>query len=221
MTAHSAPGRIQARSAVTRDRIERAALTAFSKAGFDAATTREIARLAGVKQQLITYHYGSKLDLWKASVDLEFGKFEDRLRSRMAGLEGVDPPTRLRLLLREFILFSAEHPEIARFMMHESALPGVRFTWLYERHTKHLLQQLREGFELAQERGLAAEGDPDHLVYVLIGGVSIFSHTAEVELFTEGRSWEPESLANYVETLLRLLLPGVPPPEEGGLPPVP
>jgi TetR/AcrR family transcriptional regulator len=213
MSPQAASAQPQARTAKTRDRIERAALEAFSEMGFDAASTREIAKRAGVKQQLISYHYGSKLGLWKASVDREFGDFGERIESRLAGLEGVDPATQLRLLLREFILYSAEHPEIARFMMHESGRPGPRFTWLYERHTKFLIERLIEGFELAQERGLAAQGDPTHLVYVLIGGVSIFSHNAEVELLTQGRSREPAALGDYVETLLRLVLPGVPPPE--------
>ena len=116
-------------------------------------------------------------------------------------------------MLREFILYSAEHPEIARFMMHESGTPGPRFTWLYERHTKRLLELLIEGFEFAQSRGIAAQGEPAHLVFVLIGGVAIFSHNAEVDLLTDGKSREPDALGNYVETLLRLILPGVPAPE--------
>ena len=213
MAAQTASNQPQARTAVTRDRIEEAALAAFSEVGFEAASTRAIANRAGVKQQLITYHYGSKLDLWKASVDRGFGFFNQRLRSRIAGLEGVEPAPRLRLLLREFILYSAEHPEIARFMMHESGTPGPRFTWLYERHTKRLLELLIEGFEFAQSRGIAAQGEPAHLVFVLVGGVAIFSHNAEVDLLTDGKSREPDALGNYVETLLRLILPGVPAPE--------
>ena len=213
MTAQSASSQPQARTAITRDRIERAALAAFAESGFDATSTREIAKRAGVKQQLLTYHYGSKLDLWKASVDRGFGEFTERFVARDAGLAGVEPAARLFLMLREFILFSAEHPEIAQFMMHESGKTGPRFTWLYERHSKRLLDQLLIGFKDAQARGLAAAGEPEHLVYLLIGGVAIFSHGAEVELLSEGRSRDPESLGNYVETLLRLLLPGVPSPE--------
>jgi AcrR family transcriptional regulator len=193
---------------VTKDRIERAALSAFSTAGFDATSTREIAKQAGVKQPLITYHYGSKLGLWKAAVDRVFADFDARIRGRTEGLEGVDEATRLRLLLREFILFSAEHPEIARFMMHEGACPGPRLRWLYERHTGRFMEQLLERIEWAQEQGLATEGDPAHLMYVLIGSVGMFAHPAEAELITHGRSREPESLERYVELVLRLLLPG-------------
>lgn len=189
-------------------------MSAFSQVGFDAASTREIADRAGVKQQLLAYHYGSKLDLWKATVDRGFRAFEKRLRERQAGLDGVDEPTRIRLLLREFMLFSAEHPEIARFMMHESASPGPRFTWLYNRHTRSFMELLLERIAWAQAKGLAAPGEPAHVLYVLLGAVGMFSHTAEAELVTGGRSREPESLDRYIEFVLGLLLPGVPTPSD-------
>jgi TetR/AcrR family transcriptional regulator len=200
--------RVQARTTRTRDRIERAAMAAFSEVGFDAATTRAIAEQAGVKQQLITYHYGSKLDLWKAAVDRVFGEFARRIALRLEGLEGVDEATQLRLLLREFILFSAEHPEIARFMMHEGARAGPRLSWLYQRHTGPFVATMLDRIEWAQRNGLAGEGDPAHLLYILLGSVAMFAHPAEAELVTQGRSREPESLEAYVDLVLRLLLPG-------------
>ena len=214
MTAQPRQAHSQARTAATRDRIERAAMALFSEVGFAAASTREIARLAGAKQQLITYHYGSKLALWKAAVDRVFGEVRQRVVTRMAGLAGVDEATRTRLLLREVILFSAEHPEIARFMMHESARPGPRLTWLYERHSRYMFETLTERIAWAQQNGLAPEGDPTHLVYVLLGTVGMFAHPAEAVLVTHGRSQEPEALERYVELVLRLVLPGVPPPQE-------
>ena len=214
MGSHSPQSRPQARTTATRDRIERAALAAFSEIGFDAASTREIAGRAGVKPQLITYHYGTKLDLWKATVDRAFGEFGERMGSRLKGLEGVDRATRVRLLLREFMLFSAETPEVARFMMHEGTHSSPRLTWLYERHIRTFTELMLERIEWAQQKGLAPEGDPAHLLYVLLGAVGMFTHRAEAELVTGGRSREPESLDGYVELVLRLVLPGVPAPDE-------
>ena len=210
MSSGAATSRPQARTVVTRERIEGAALSAFADLGFDAASTREIAKRAGVKQQQITYHYGSKLGLWTAAVDGLFALFAERLEARMNGLEGVDEATRTRLLLREFMLFSAEHPEISRFMMHESARPGPRLTWIYERHSGAFFRNVLERIGRAQREGLAPPGEPSDLLYVLLGAVGMFAHPAEAELVTEGRSREPESLERYVDLVLRLLLPGVP-----------
>jgi AcrR family transcriptional regulator len=61
-----------ARSQVTRARIVEAAVEAFSSHGFEGATTRQIAALAGENQGLITYHFANKETLWKAAVDSLF-----------------------------------------------------------------------------------------------------------------------------------------------------
>ncbi len=65
----------------------------------------------------------------------------------------------------------------------------------------------------AQHQGFAMEGDPAHLLYVLLGCLDMFGHSAEAELVTGGRSREPESLAQYIELVVRLVLPGIPAPE--------
>ena len=66
MASPPAPNRLQtrpqARTVVTKDRIERAALSAFSQVGYDAASTRAIAKQAGVKQQLINEAYQLQME---------------------------------------------------------------------------------------------------------------------------------------------------------------
>lgn len=52
----------------TANRILSAAQTVFQQRGYDGATTREIADLAGINMALITRYYGSKLGLFKAAV---------------------------------------------------------------------------------------------------------------------------------------------------------
>lgn len=192
----------------TRESIERAALQAFSETGFDAASTRDIADRAGVKQQLITYHYGSKLGLWKAVADELFSACREQIARRAEGLDGVDSATQLRLLVREYLLFSAEHPQLARFMMHEGARPGPRLTWLYERYTKGFFERACDGFATAQSQGLAPEADPAQLAYVLVGATAIFSQNAEFSLMTGRDSRDPAVVESYVDLIVRLLLPG-------------
>jgi TetR/AcrR family transcriptional regulator len=52
----------------TRARLLRAATVCFSRSGFEGTSMREIAETANVAQQLITYHFGTKEDLWAAAV---------------------------------------------------------------------------------------------------------------------------------------------------------
>ncbi len=208
-TARSKPiPRIDSRSLRTRESIEKAALEAFSEAGFDAASTRHIAHQAGVKQQLITYHYGSKLELWKAVADRLFTACHDRLAKRAGDLDGLDGAIRIRQLIREFLLFAAENPALARFMMHEGVRSSPRLRWLFERHTKRLFELARSGFTAAQAEGLAPAADPVHLIYILLGATSIFSQAAEFSLVTGRDPRESEATERYIELVLRLILPG-------------
>lgn len=196
----------------TRERIEVAALEAFAAAGFDGASTREIAARAGVTQQLITYHFGSKLALWKAVADRIFGELGVRLDARRRGLAGVDGDTVDRLLVREFLGFGAERPELARFMMHEGGRRGPRLRWLVDRHLRPLFERTRERLLAAQQRGSVVAGDPWLLAYLLIGATMLFAQSAEFELLTGRDPTDPELREAHAELVLRLLAPGAPRP---------
>src|SRR3954470_23930671 len=103
----------------TREGILAAALDLFSELSFDGATTREIAARAGVTQGLVNYHFSSKDELWRAAVDGLFAELSVALDGRGAGLRGVDPLTVAKLVLREFIYFSATHPQLHRIITQE------------------------------------------------------------------------------------------------------
>ena len=195
-------------AARTRERIELAALATFARVGFGAASLREIAADAGVTQQLITYHFETKLGLWKAVAGRIFGELDAVLSERDRGLEGVSEPERLRLLAREYLYWSAEHPEVARFMMHEGATRGPRLTWLVEHHVGPLFERIRSGIAAAQAAGVAPSGDPTHLGYLLIGATALFSQSAEFELLTGRDVHAPDVIEAHTELVLRLLLPG-------------
>src|SRR5579864_7471369 len=120
MSREKAIARVTRPSAdATRERILAAALDLFSEQSFDGATTRDIAARAGVTQPLLNYHFSSKEELWRMAVDGLFEELESALRTRSEGLRGVDELTVARLLVREFIAFSAHHPQLYRIVTQE------------------------------------------------------------------------------------------------------
>jgi TetR/AcrR family transcriptional regulator len=153
----------------TRERILAAALDLFSERSFEGATTREIAARAGVTQPLLNYHYRSKDALWRAAVDTLFDTLSEALATRAEGLRGVDDLTVTRLIVREFIFFSARHPQLHRIITQECKVDGPRMDWLVERHIRPLYDSTVERFARLVERGELPDISAPHLYYIVTG----------------------------------------------------
>lgn len=153
----------------TRERILDAALDVFSERSFDGASTREIALRSDVTQPLLNYHFSSKVELWRAAVDRLFGLLTTTLSARIEGLRGVDEVTTMRLIVREFIAFSARHPELHRIITGECKTDTPRMDWMVERHIRPLYEETVERFTRLVEAGSIPPIPPAHLYYILTG----------------------------------------------------
>jgi TetR/AcrR family transcriptional regulator len=153
----------------TRTRILAAALDVFSEQGFDGASTREIADRAGVTQPLLNYHFSAKDELWRAATDVVFHSLAATLAERARGLRGVDEAVAARLLVREFISFSAHHPQLHRIITQECKIDGPRMDWLVERHIRPTYEATTALFERLAGRGEMPAIAPAHLYYILTG----------------------------------------------------
>jgi AcrR family transcriptional regulator len=179
-TARSAARTAAARSTrpsadATRDRILAAAIDVFSEQSFDGASTREIANRAGVTQPLLNYHYRSKDDLWRAAVDTLFQRIGAALITRIDGLRGVDELTTAKLVVREFVTFSARNPQLHRLITQESKADSERMDYLVDHHVRPFYDAIAAMFERLAAQGAVAPIAPAHLYYLLTGaGATIF-----------------------------------------------
>jgi TetR/AcrR family transcriptional regulator len=153
----------------TRGRIVTAAIDLFSGRSFDGATTRDIAAQAGVTQPLLNYHFQSKEELWQAAVDSLFDLLNQAMDERAIGLRGVDEITRAKLVVREFITFSARNPQLHRIIMQESKADGSRMDYLVDRHVRPIYERTIEIFESLAEMGAVPNVPAPHLYYILTG----------------------------------------------------
>ena len=152
-----------------------AATDLFAERSFDGATTREIAARAGVTQPLLNYHFRTKEELWRAAVDSLFALLNKTLDERTAGLRGVDDATSARLIVREFVTFSARHPQLHRIITQESKADGPRMDYVVETHVRPIYERTTALFAALAERGLVPPIAPAHLYYILTGaGPTLF-----------------------------------------------
>jgi len=190
----------------TRDRILAAALDLFSELSFEGATTREIAARAGVTQPLLNYHFSTKDELWRAAVDGLFEELTRVMLAREAGLRGVDEVTTVRLLVREFIAFSAMHPQLHRIITQECKADGPRMDWLVERHVRPLYDATTERFARLVKAGQLPDIPVAHLYYIVTGaGPTMFVLAPECRRLAGIDPSSPEVIEAHADAVTALI----------------
>jgi TetR/AcrR family transcriptional regulator len=190
----------------TRERILAAALDVFSELGFDGASTREIARRAGVTQPLLNYHFSNKDELWRTAVDEVFGALNAALSARIEGLRGVDDLTTARLMVREFITFSARTPQLHRIITQECKVDGPRMDWVVDRHVRPLYDATTTLFAELAEQGLIPDTPPAHLYYIITGaGPTIFVLGPECQRLSGLDPTSADVIATHADAVCRLI----------------
>lgn len=127
-----------------RERLIRAGLEVFGDRGFEAATTRGIAKEAAVNLAAIPYYFGGKKELYHAVVDHIADAASELLRPALDGVRaeldaGERDAGRLgELLTRQLTSFLeiVRRPEAsrwARIIMREQTQPTEAFSIIYEK----------------------------------------------------------------------------------------
>ena len=193
----------------TRDRIVAAAIDLFSERSFDGASTREIAARADVTQPLVNYHFRSKEELWRAAVDALFERLHQTLDDRAHGLRGVDAITRAKLLVREFVTFSARNPQLHRIIMQESKADGPRMDYLVDRHVRPIYDRTTDIFESLKREGAVPDVPAPHLYYILTGaGPTMFVLAPECRRLSSLDPTHEDVIEAHADAVCRLIFAG-------------
>ena len=193
-----------------RDRIVAAATDLFSERSYDGATTRDIAARAGVTQPLVNYHFRSKEELWRTAVDALFDRLSNTMYERTHGLRGVDEITTAKLLVREFIVFSARNPQLHRIIMQESKADGPRMDYLVDRHVRPIYERTFAMFESLASAGAMPDIPAAHLYYILTGaGPTMFVLAPECRRLTSLDPLSDDVIEAHADAVCRLLFGSV------------
>ncbi len=190
----------------TRSRIVDAATRMFAERGFRAASTREIAARARTNQGLITYHFKSKLELWKAAVGRIFEWLAMPFAPFAPPRNADEGRTQAREVIRRYVRFAAAHPDFFRLMVEEGKHADARMRWLVDTRMKPFY----EGFErmvAAYAPGLDRSLVP-HAYYALAGAASLmFAVAPECRRLTGLDPEDERTIEAHAEFVARLLVP--------------
>jgi TetR/AcrR family transcriptional regulator len=153
-----------------------AARGAFAAHGYDGASLRQISAEAGVLHTAMLYHFPTKDALWKAVMADMFEALEARFAARTAEQSSGTPRDLARALVREFVMFCAECPELHRIMTSEGRSETDRLSWLVDTCSKRLFQEVTAMAPAA----IPLLNDPIRLYYAIIGlSASVFTLAPE------------------------------------------
>lgn len=184
----------------------RAGIETFAELGYHAASTRLIESAAGVKRNLISYHWGSKEAFWKACIDQLAGAMAREIQLAEAQAANVAGPERLRFFIRAYVRASAKYPEVHSIMLDEGKRAESRLQWIVERHSKPFYARIVALLKEARRMGVANDMDAHSFYYTLVGAAGIFAMAPECRMLSGSNPNADAVVARHADAIASLLI---------------
>lgn len=188
----------------TRTGIVQAATTLFSERGFEGVSVRDIEKAANVHRGLVAYHFDGKESLWKLVADEAFSMMREELMLRQDVMQDMSPRVRLAFIIRFYVRFFSQHPEISRLMSQEARQDSWRIKYLVSKHIKPASLLLKD--RVAEALGLDQQAFI-HWYYIMVSASStIFTFAPECELLFGVDSRDEDQVKAHADMLVNMML---------------
>ena len=158
-------------------------------------------------QPLLNYHYRSKDELWRAAVDALFAALNEAMAERVEGLRGVDELTTAKLLVREFVAFSATQSAAAPHHHARVQEPTDRGWTTSSSATSVRSTSRRPRCSSASSmRATCRTSRPSHLYYILTGaGPTMFVLAPECRRLAGIDPQAPDVVEAHADAVVALI----------------
>lgn len=199
---------------VDRLALLRHALAAFATDGYEKASLRQIATLAGVSDSLLSYVFGSKDKLWFAVVDEVFGPLYQRYKSQMDQLAlqpEVGASSFREALVMALKLVMAE-PLMLAFLNREGEGQDERAQYLRQHYQQPFLERVEQLYRAACKE-LGHPPVSRATLYILLMGTCRFvASPGSLPDDMAAGIQHAEGLDAFLDQILDDLLPAAPSP---------
>jgi AcrR family transcriptional regulator len=158
----------------TRNKILAAALKLFSQKGYLGATTRQIAKEAGVAEVTLFRHFLSKEKLFEEMI--RGYSFLPALRGILPGLEKMGYEEALLAIARRFLATLDERRDLIRIMLAERHLYPSQVKGIFRGFLGEMIRMLADYFRQLQRRGMLRDFDPDVAAKAFLGTFFAYVH---------------------------------------------
>lgn len=206
-----------------RARLLSAATDAFAEHGYEGASLRAIAQQAGVSFQLITHYFGTKTELWLATVDYLHERYFETGKGLGFNTDGniqAQFHNHLRLLLTDIL----QRPQLRKIWVQEYLAGSDRFTDVIKPRIKEFNDTVSMPYYQEIVRlGLVRKYAPEEISQLFAGIVLVnVVHSHYLELVTGHPVGTAKSIDTQIDLLFRVLteepseVPDEVPPQASG-----
>ncbi|MFU8866076.1 MAG: TetR/AcrR family transcriptional regulator [Rhodobacterales bacterium] len=207
------PGRPRYRSGATvedtKERLLAAGTKLFALNGYDAVSTGDIAREAGLTQSMVHYHYSSKELIWKAVIHQIMRNRKSTFPPPAEDLAKLAPVDRLKLLIQSLIRTNANNPQFVRIAVHEGTIASPRLSWLVKTYVRKGYKLFDDTIREAMEEGAIPSLPVSDMTNTITAISLLFGLQAMVDEIYGGRLNDEASLESFSNTLLHILFKGL------------
>jgi len=157
-----------------RDRILSAAESLFAVRGFEGVSTTQIAKVAGITQPLIHYHFKNKEALWKATLTRLFSKLSDEFGAEIKNLQRKDEQRYFVEVIRCYVGFVSRHPQYGQFILREGVQESARLQWMVDEWLRPMLDQFHEIYLKGRAEGWMKEIPFPQIIMMITASASHF-----------------------------------------------
>ena len=158
----------------TKQKIREAALRLFSEKGYLGATTREIARGAGVAEVTLFRHFPSKERLFEEVI--RSYSFLPAMKGILPGLERAGYEEALLAIARRFLATLDERRDLIRIMLAERHSYPAQVKGIFRGMLGEVFGMLADYFRRSQGRGMLRDFDPDEAARAFLGAFFAYVH---------------------------------------------
>lgn len=198
----------------TRTKILDAGLRLFSKKGYLRATTREIARKAGVAELTLFRHFSSKELLFEEIINTF--TFLPTLRGLLPEIKNMPYEEALAEIARRFLERLLERKELIRIMHSESQLYPEKVREIYHNFIHEMFRTLASYFAELQDAGVLRNFNPELAARAFLGMFFSYFNAREMMAYRAAKAADPaDAVQAYVDIFVNGTLGPALRPEEG------
>ncbi len=187
----------------TKDKILESGLKLFSKKGYLGATTREIAKDAGIAEITLFRHFPSKEKLFEAVINIH--SFLPALKGLLPEIAGFSYEEGLKVIAKRFLDSLAERKDLVRIMHSEIHRYNEKIHKIYHSIINETLKTLASYFADMQKKGTVRNFDTELGARAFLG---MFFSYFDAENFMMLRKYKRTDTDTVIKEFVAIFIKG-------------